>query len=156
MMVKCKFTDHTSGMSLIEVIVVLAILSAIFTLIAGSMTKPRNGSELRIIVSKLASQLRAARATAINKNKSIAFVFDAPNRSYHIENVTKITTLPNNIDLKITTARKFVRHPTMVKLVFFPDGSSSGGRIMLSSQNQRTEIGIAWLTGAIIVEAPLR
>ena len=141
-----------SGLSLIEVIVVLAILSAIYAVAAFSLSRPPREPSLRLTVAQLASQLRGARTRAIARNENIAFVFDAAQRSFRLQGSSHRTKLPKGVNLQLTTARPFARRIDDAKLVFFPDGSSSGGKLVFSSRREKLVVSVAWLTGAVIVK----
>jgi hypothetical protein len=45
-----------------------------------------------------------------------------------------------------------VRETGEARLVFYSDGTSSGGTIRLTDQHEQVAIGVAWLTGAVHVD----
>jgi hypothetical protein len=60
--------------------------------------------------------------------------------------------LPATADVSMTTARQYVRESTEARLIFFSDGTASGGTIRLTDRRQRIAIGVEWLTGAVHIE----
>jgi len=137
------------GSSLIEVLIVMAILALVAAVALPSVRPPDRAHSLRSIAADIAGRLRAARATALAENREVAFAFDAERRAYAVEGTGPPQPLPPAIELSITTAREFVREAQDVKVVFFADGTSSGGAIKLSEAQQSVTITIAWLTAAV-------
>jgi len=60
----------------------------------------------------------------------------------------------DGIALRLVTARKELSGNVSGRLRFFPDGSSTGGRIVLVNDGDRREIEVDWLTGKIIMVMP--
>jgi general secretion pathway protein H len=137
------------GTTLIEVLVVLAILALVAAVALPSLRLPDRSHSLRSIAADMAGRLRAARVTAISENREVAFAFDAETRAYAVEGTPAPQPLPATIEISITTAREFVRDAQGVKVLFFADGTSSGGAIKLTEARQSVTITIAWLTAAI-------
>ncbi|NUO73309.1 MAG: type II secretion system protein GspH, partial [Frateuria sp.] len=55
--------------------------------------------------------------------------------------------------VSITSAREDQANATTGRIRFFPDGSSTGGHIVLQRGARRWQINVAWLTGAVSVVA---
>jgi len=137
------------GTTLIEVLVVMAILALVAAVALPSVRLPNRAHSLRSIAADIAGRLRAARATAISENREVAFALDVESRAYAVEGTGAAQPLPATIAISITTAREFVRDAQAVKVQFFADGTSSGGAITLTEARQSVTITIAWLTAAI-------
>ena len=142
-------TATDEGTTLIEVLIVMAILALVAAVALPSVRLPDRAHSLRTIAADIAGRLRAARATAVAENREVAFAFDTETRAYAIEGAGPPQPLPPAVDLSITTAREFVRDAKDVKIVFFADGTSSGGAIKLTEAQQAVTITIAWLTAAV-------
>ena len=89
---------------------------------------------------------------AIAQNRDVAFALDTDGRTYGVAGTGAPRTLPATINLAVTTARTNTREATETHLVFFGDGTSSGGTIRLTDQRQSVAIGVEWLTGAVHIE----
>ncbi len=139
------------GMLLIELLVVLAILALIST-IALPHAHMGRGPSLGLVASDIAAKLRAARSMAIAQNRDVSFALDTDARTYGVAGTGAPQTLPAPIDVSVTTARQYIRETKEAHLVFFSDGTSSGGTIRLADQNQSVAIGVEWLTGAVHIE----
>jgi|SRR5215831_14286350 len=99
----------------------------------------------------MAAKLRAARSMAIAQNRDVAFALDTGARTYGVAGAGAPKTLPATINLAVTTARPQIREANEASLVFFSDGTSSGGIIRLTDERQSVAIGVEWLTGAVHV-----
>jgi general secretion pathway protein H len=144
------------GVSLIEVLVVMAILALIAAVALPSVRLPSRGPPLGLVAADIAAKLRAARALAVAQNREIAFAFDAQARTYAVEGTGRPEPLPPGAGLSITTTRQLVRSSEEARLLFFGDGTSSGGTIRLSHERRSVAITVTWLTGVVDVkwEAP--
>jgi general secretion pathway protein H len=135
---------------LIEVIVTLAILSVALILVAGY--KPPWSSRIGVkgTAVELASGLRLARSEAILRNRPVAFDLDVIGHRYRVGEGTE-RRLPANLTIELLTIAGESRGVGIGDIRFNPDGSSTGGRIMLAGGQQRMAVGVDWLTGRIIV-----
>jgi general secretion pathway protein H len=145
-----------SGVTLVEVLVVMAILALIAAIAMPSARLPSRGAPLALVAVDIAAKLRAARALAIAENREIAFALDMQARTYAVEGTGRPEGLPPGADLSVTTARQLVRDSDEARLVFFADGTSSGGTVRLSHDGRSIAITVAWLTGVVALkwEAP--
>jgi general secretion pathway protein H len=89
---------------------------------------------------------------AIAQNRDVSFALDTDARTYGVAGTGASQTLPAAIDVSVTTARGYIRDTKEAHLVFFSDGTSSGGTIRLIDQRQSVAIGVEWLTGAVHIE----
>ena len=93
-----------AGLSLVEVLVVLAIISIAYVVAVPSVHGPSRGVELRAIAQDLTSHLRAARATAIGRGRPVAVAFDVRRRSYVSETDGRLVQLPADLSITVTAA----------------------------------------------------
>jgi general secretion pathway protein H len=141
-----------NGWSLVELLVVLAILALVAAVaLPGTPMVGREPSP-SLVAADMAARLRAARSMAIAQNRDVAFALDTDRRTYGVAGVGAPQTIPATIGLSVTTARTLVRENSNALLVFFRDGTSTGGTIRLADQHQAVAIGVEWLTGAVHIE----
>ena len=141
-----------NGWSLVEVLVVLAILALVAAVaLPGTPILGRRPS-ISLVAADMAARLRAARSMAIAQNRDVSFALDTDRRIYGVVGVGAPQTIPATIGLSVTTARTLIRENSNALLVFFRDGTSTGGTIRLADQHQAVAIGVEWLTGAVHIE----
>jgi len=140
------------GVTLIELLVVMAIL-ALGAMLALPAFRNAGGSEgLRPTVGKIAAELKLARSSAILHQRPVAFVLDAKSRSYRVPDFGAPVRLPASIGVVLAPDRNPGRIGGGDRLVFFPDGSSSGGQVLISQQGATLTLDVAWLTGAVTLQ----
>jgi general secretion pathway protein H len=150
-MAKDRVRPYPAGFTLIELVVVLAIMGLMLALILtnGPMRSP--ALQTRAAAAELAQGLRAARARAIALNRRVSFLLDLGDHAYRIDNGTP-RLLPADIQLAmLTIAGKASQEQNLGAISFAPDGSSSGGRIELASHGMQLLVGVDWLTGRVSV-----
>jgi len=59
--------------------------------------------------------------------------------------------LPKGLRLSITSAKEDRPNDHTGRIRFFPDGSSTGGRITLQSGRREWHVNVSWLTGDVAV-----
>jgi hypothetical protein len=90
---------------------------------------------------------------------TVAFVFETGTRSYGVAGMgTPPDILPVAADVSPTTAASMCAMTARPRLVFFSDGTSLGGaraprHPALPISAIGVAVGVAWLTGAVNVEA---
>jgi general secretion pathway protein H len=72
-------------------------------------------------------------------------------REYVTSGEHDVRTLPKNIDLKLFTAQTEVENEHRGSIRFYPDGSSTGGRITVSSGERKYLVDVDWLTGRVAI-----
>jgi general secretion pathway protein H len=59
--------------------------------------------------------------------------------------------LPADAAVRVTSAAENITQAGTARIRFFPDGSSSGGRIVLGGGRHSAVVAVDWLTGAVTV-----
>src|SRR5438874_5370496 len=91
-----------AGFTLIEVIVVLAVLAFALALIVGYKPPWSSGLGLRGTAAELASGLRLARSEAILRNRPIAFKIDLSDHHFQI-GTSAVRPLPPRMSIALLT-----------------------------------------------------
>ena len=60
--------------------------------------------------------------------------------------------LPQGIHLKLLTAKRERSGVSRGAIRFFPDGSSTGGRVTLAHDNLSYLVDVDWLTGRVVIQ----
>lgn len=126
------------GFTLLEMIVVLAVLGLTVGLVIAHGPLRSAGLDARSAASMLAGTLRAARSEAIADDRPVGVAFDGP------AGLVRVGTGP----ARPLGARL---EPPGRPLVFLPDGSSAGARIGVASGPVRKVVAVDWLTGRVAV-----
>ena len=136
------------GLSLIELLLVIALIGAATGLAAMALTSGLPGQQLRNGARQVAAELRFTRAQAIASGQAKVFQIDAGNREWSAAGRHK-GQLPPEIAVVATTARLEQPADGVAVVRFFPDGSATGGRIVLKRGEAAWRVDIAWLTGDV-------
>jgi general secretion pathway protein H len=134
------------GFTLIELLVSIAIVSlmiaAVPVLFGGGLT----GTTLKAGARQMAGELRRARSRAIFENDEIGFAVDAETGHYVVVPNGRGGTIPGGASARLTAPGD---DDAPAVIVFYPDGSSSGGRLTLARDERRFDIDVDWLTGRV-------
>jgi general secretion pathway protein H len=142
--------EGSAGFTLIEVVVTLAILGLALVLVAAYKPPWSSGLGLKGTDSELASGLRLARSEAIASNRPVRFDLDVAGHVYRV-GARAERRLPANLSIELLTITGENRRANVGDIRFNPDGSSTGGRIVLAEGTRRTAVGVDWLTGRVSV-----
>ncbi len=140
-------TGNSEGFTLTELLVVLGVIGLLIvatpTLIQAALPGARAAAEARA----LASNLRAMRAEAIAHGHATRVVFDAVGHAFTDEPRNSTYTLPDGLRFAFPGAESTTR-----TIEFYPDGSSSGGAVLVGNDRFRHRIAADWLTGKVSVD----
>lgn len=146
--------DREAGMTLVELLVVLALIAIISAVAYPDFSRPRSSAEPKTAALRIAATLRDQRALAILRNANSQVTYDAELRRFSTLEGRPIESIPSDISVSFEAAKRRNSNTSNIALIFFPDGSSSGGTITLSSGTVEQRVTIDWLTGAILIEEP--
>jgi general secretion pathway protein H len=141
-----------AGFTLLEIMVVLAIGVSIYVLLLGLPLRGATSSDLKAAARNLASGLRQAQSTAMATRHDALLTLDLDARQFTVSGDTQTRTLPEGVDLKLYTAQSEVASERKGAIRFYPDGSSTGGRITVSSGERKYLVDVDWLTGRVWIE----
>ena len=138
------------GFTLIEVVVVLAILGLALALVLGYGAPSRRGLDLRGSAAALASGLRLARSEAILSNRAVIFDLDLAGHRFR-SGSGPVRQLPPSLAIDLLSISGERRSANAGDIRFNPDGSSTGGRITLAEGSRKIMVGVDWLTGRVSI-----
>jgi general secretion pathway protein H len=153
-----KPATRAAGFTLIEALVVLALMATAFALFAGALVSAMPGQQLRDATHRLAAEMRATRARAVATGVDQSFVIDTQARTWRSGasdadgDARRRGELDDALALGATVAREEQPGPGVAAIRFFADGSSTGGRVVVRRGDAAWRVDVNWLTGAVRVE----
>ncbi len=134
------------GFTLVELLVVLAVMSLAIAAVPIVMSGGVSGLALKAAARDVADALRHARGRAIALNDEVVFSIDGASGRYAVTPGTRGGVLAEGTEVSVRpeSAAGTVR--------FFPDGGSTGGRVTISRDRRRYDVRIDWLTGQVSVD----
>jgi general secretion pathway protein H len=145
-------TRRSAGFTLLEVIVVLALGAIIYAVILGGSLGKASAADLKAAARSLASGLRTAQTTAMSTRRDALLTLDMDSREYLATGEGQTHKLPDNIDVQLYTAQTEVTSEKRGSIRFYPDGSSTGGRITVASGERKYLVDVDWLTGRVSID----
>ena len=139
------------GFTLIELVVVLAILGLAYALVPPLFSGAHATAELKGATRQLAAGLRQARNYAVVRRTEAVLTLDVEKRDFTVSGDSRTYRLPRQVQLKLLTAQREVVNDKLASIRFFADGSSNGGRVTLGSGERSFEVDVNWLTGRVAV-----
>ena len=139
---------RAGGFTLLELIVVLAILAVVVALVTPSIGRGTEAVRMRAEVAGFSAMLRHARERAIVSQKPQAVVVDVTNqrisrRSGGVDGETRESrVIPERLTVEATP-------PPALVVQFDVRGGSSGGDFRLSSGNLTYRVTVDALTGRV-------
>ncbi len=136
------------GFTLIEILVVLAILGLVLGIFIGRGPMRSSGLQLRAAAGAMAQTFSAARASAIATNQPVTVTIDPARRLFAFGGRAPVLLAP---ELTVE-APLALRGPGNLRLITFgPDGSDTGGEVVLGTGGRVITITLQWLTGQVTV-----
>ena len=136
------------GMSLLEILLVMALIAATGLLAAGILGGGTGRMELRSTARELAAELRFARTRAIATGTAQQFMVDPAARTWQGADGHG-GQWPASLEVRFTGAREVQPAEGVGAVMFFGDGASTGGRLQLRMRDAAWNIDVAWLTGEV-------
>lgn len=139
---KCCHGD--AGFAMLDVLVGVAILGLMGALVVER--RPVAGGTLasKAAKSEVSSALRMARGQAIATHRPMIVAVDPGRRAVRLGDAAP-KALPAGIEVKmVSTADR-------PGIEFFPDGSSSGGEIVLIARTGAVHLRVDWVSGRVTV-----
>ncbi|HET7845408.1 MAG TPA: GspH/FimT family pseudopilin [Xanthomonadales bacterium] len=140
------FRGH--GFTLVEIMVVLALVALVVTITAVSLGQGLTGSKVRAASRDLAAALRYTRGQAIVTQSEQVLELDLEHFTYTAPK-RKAVELPKDMELRLLTAQQELTGDKAGRIRFYADGSSTGGRIKVVRGRRSWDIEVAWLTGEV-------
>ncbi len=139
---------RASGFTLLEMLAVLLLIAIAVTAVSITVAKSLESARVNAVSRDLAAALRYTRGQAIVKGKEQVITFNLKKWTYTPPGKSD-TKLPEGMELKIRTAAQEQVDADTWGLRFYPDGSSTGGRLTIIRGQREWHINVSWLTGEV-------
>lgn len=139
------------GFTLLELIVVLALGVVIYAVMLSIPFGKASAADLKAAARQVAAELRMVQSTAMATRRDAVLTLDMESREMIGTGEREARRLPGNIDLKLYTAQTEVASEHRGSIRFYPDGSSTGGRVTLMSGERKYLVDVDWLTGRVAI-----
>lgn len=142
------------GFTLLEVLVVLALLAMIYALVPPMINIGGSTAELKAGARQVAAGLRKVRSEAITRRDEATLTLNVEARNFVLSGEVKPRSLPQQAEISVFTSQGEVVDASTAAIRFYPDGSSTGGRVTLAMGERKFYVDIDWLTGQVEILTP--
>ena len=139
------------GFTLLELLVVLAIIGFVVALVPGFMLRSQPQIDIEVAARAIADGMRRTRSDAVLRNRAQAFALDVEARVFRAGDETPVR-IGDGVALSFRTAGSQLLGEGVGQIRFHPDGSSSGGLIRLVQGTAQAEVRSDWLTGLVTID----
>ena len=146
------FAKRDIGFTLLEVLLVLVMVAGMVAVVVPNAYNSLSGAQLVKSTRQLASSLRKLRSQAIQTSRSTALTLDVDQRRYQLVSLNETVQLPQDFEIGLLTGARLLVGDGEGVILFYADGSSSGGQINLQRGEQAFQIDVNWLTGEVTIQ----
>ena len=139
------------GFTILEIVVALVIGAIAYAIVLGVPFRGPSVADLKAASRALASGLRQAQSMALATRRDATLTLDVEAREFEVSGAEGARALPKELDLKVYTAQTEVSSERKAAIRFYPDGSSTGGRITVASGERKYVVDVDWLTGRVSI-----
>jgi general secretion pathway protein H len=143
--------DPSRGFTLLELLVVLVLIVISLSVVAVRFSGTVSSSEIKAAARGLAAGLRSVRSRAITQQKEARLTLDLDELTYRLDGQLKDFRLPKGVEVKLVTTRSEQTGERAGGIRFYPDGTSTGGRITLIAGTTEYAVDVDWLTGRVVI-----
>jgi general secretion pathway protein H len=146
-----KLIRADEGFTLVEMLVVLAIVATATAIAVPLLRPPSPSLELRRAALDLASDLRIARATALKENSTAIVDVDVATSTWQAAGAGAVRRTPPGATLRLSVPPAELTGTQSGRIRFRADGSSTGGTIELTRSGFATAVAVEPFTGGVHV-----
>lgn len=131
------------GFTLLELLLVIALIAVALGIVSVAVGQGLQAAKERQVLTGMVSALRETRTRAVISGAPTLLQFDLTSRTFKVAG-RPAQGWPADVAIRLTTAESLG-----ASVAFFPDGSSSGGNLLVERAGRHWRIDIGWLTGSV-------
>jgi general secretion pathway protein H len=131
------------GFTLLEMLVVIVLMSIGIGVVGFGLHKGLQQAADRQLLGQIVQALRTTRSAAIISGQPRETSFDLDRRTFQAPG-KRPQQWPAEVGVQLNTAADL-----NAAVAFYPDGTSSGGNLLVFQGERRWRIDIGWLTGSV-------
>ncbi len=152
------------GFSLLELVIVLALVGLSLALVTPSFSSFAQRLELKTTAQRISGILRYSRSESIQKGKVYQVIFDSGLRQIRIEEPEpeegeaktppRVYPLPKGVQMRDFQVAPVEFSSDLPVIEFYPNGGASGGSLIIDGLEQKIgyRIKVHLLTGMVEIE----
>jgi general secretion pathway protein H len=135
--------ETSRGFTLLEMLVVIVLMSIGMGLVGFGLSQGLHSASERQVVGQMVQTLRTARSAAIITGQTTEAKFDLRQRTFQAPG-RRVQHWPAELGVELNTSADLDS-----AFAFHPDGSSSGGNLVVFRGDRHWRIDVGWLTGSV-------
>lgn len=139
----------TSGFTLLELLIVLTIVAGVLAVVPLISERSAKNAEIDAAARALVADLRWLRQAAIRERHETSLAVDASGARYLRSGDAGFRSLPKGIAIEHKPLASVGPQRHADAIMFYPDGTTSGGELALRSTTQSLVVHISWPFGRI-------
>lgn len=142
-----------SGFTLLELLVVFAIMALLIGITPIAYQKMRDTAQYRDVLRTMLAELREARQQAAFTHSESRFSVDLKHRRFGIQGRAE-RSIPESLTVRATVAGTELSANGVAAIRFLADGGATGGSIdVLRASGGGSRLRVDWLSGRVTQEA---
>ncbi|MBU0891552.1 MAG: prepilin-type N-terminal cleavage/methylation domain-containing protein [Gammaproteobacteria bacterium] len=144
--------QRESGFTLLELLVVFAIMALLIGITPIAYQKMRDTAQYRDVLRTMLAELRTARQQAALTHSESRFSVDLTRRRFGIQGSAE-RAIPESLTVRATVAGAELSSNGVAAIRFLADGGATGGSIdVLRPSGDGSRLRVDWLSGRVTQE----
>lgn len=125
---------NSRGFTLIEILVVMILIAVSGTLVYLSVGRSAEQKQGKLFAQEMVGYVKKARRASLASSRPVAFFISSADRRCWVEGTQASLSIPEKVLIQAEGIAQI--EDGVYGVYFYPDGSSSGGELTLSTNGQ--------------------